>query len=228
MNVLAIGKDRLVGNQILETGNDLTTVVEDGVGDGGGVDRKEDAINEGVAGREVGRRIGLVTLFIERGVFIHDLQHLVTFRGVVPNVVIVYRDVSGVPGVCIPNREDYGSREEGTEKTVQGAIERGDQRVACDGKLVPVQGGDGVEADTADTTSYCSQVDVVRGDPGHPVEIRHSLNDVVGEPEVDEHGSKAVHEPPHPRDCPSVDDLVDLGVESTLCDNEVGGCQGGR
>ena len=110
MNILVIGKDRLGGNQILDARENLTTMVKDRVGDGGSVNRKEYAVDEGVTGREVSWRISLVTRLIERGVFIHNLQHLVTVTSVVPNVVIVDRDVSRVPRVCIPNREDNRGR----------------------------------------------------------------------------------------------------------------------
>jgi hypothetical protein len=78
------------------------------------------------------------------------------------------------------------------------------------------QVGEGIEAKTANTASDCSQVDIVRGNPGHPVEVGHGLNDVAGEPEVDEHGTKTVHEPPHPRDRPAVNDSVGLGMEGSL------------
>lgn len=82
--------------------------------------------------------------------------------------------------------------------------------------MVEVPGWDGVEAKTTNTAGNYSQVDIIRGDPCHPVEVGHGLNNVVGEPEVDEHGTKAVHEPPHSRDGPAVYDLVGLGVEGTL------------
>lgn len=219
VDVFSIGEDRLAGNQVSETRKDLTTVVEDGVGDGSGINRKEYAVDESVAGGEVSWRIGLVTCFVESCVFVQDLRDLITVTGVVPNTVIVDWDVSGVPGVCVPNAEDDGGREEGTEETVEGAIEWADEGVPCDGKLVPVPGGNGVEAKAADTASDRSQVDVIRGDPGHPVEIGQGLDNVVGKPEVDEHGGKTVHEPSHPRDDPSVNDLVVLCVEGTLYDN---------
>ena len=50
MDVLAVGKGRLAADQVLETNDDLTTVVEDSVGDGSGVDGEVHAIDEGVAG----------------------------------------------------------------------------------------------------------------------------------------------------------------------------------
>ena len=82
--------------------------------------------------------------------------------------------------------------------------------------MVPVKGGDGVDAKATDTASNRGQVDVIRGDPGHPVEVGHGCDDVVGEPEVDEHCAEAVHKPPHPRDGPTVNDLVGLRVEGAL------------
>jgi hypothetical protein len=129
---------------------------------------------------------------------------------------IVDGDVSGVPRVGVPNCEDDQGGDERAEESVEDTIERVDERVCGNGKLVPVPGREGVETKTAKTASNCGQVDVVRGNPGHPVEVGHGPDDVAGEPGVDEHGAKTVHEPPHPRDRPAVNDSVGLGVESSL------------
>jgi len=42
------------------------------------------------------------------------------------------------------------------------------------------------------------------------------LDDVIGEPEVDEHGGETIHEPSHPGDCPAVDYFVGLRVKCTV------------
>jgi hypothetical protein len=59
VDVLAVGEGRLAADQVPETGDDLTTVVEDGVGDGSGVDGEEHAIDEGQASGEVSWRVCL-------------------------------------------------------------------------------------------------------------------------------------------------------------------------
>ena len=46
------------------------------------------------------------------------------------------------------------------------------------------------------------------------------MDDVVGEPEVDEHGGETVHEPFHLGDLPAVDDVIGLGVEGTVKGND--------
>ena len=53
MDVLAVGEGRLAADQVLETSNNLTAMVEDGVGDGSGVEGEERAIEEGHAGGKV-------------------------------------------------------------------------------------------------------------------------------------------------------------------------------
>ena len=79
VNVLAVGEGRLAADQVPETSDDLTTVVEDGVGDGSGVEGEEHAILEGQAGGEVRWRVCLVTLLIEqRGIVVDDPQDVVT------------------------------------------------------------------------------------------------------------------------------------------------------
>ena len=216
MNVLAVGEGRLVANQVLETGNDLTTVVEDGVGDSGGVNGEEHAVDEGVGGGEISRGVSLVTRLVEHGVLVYDLQDLVTGSGVVPDVVIIDSDVSGVPGIGVPDREDDRGSDERAEENINHTVEGVDEGVSRDSKLVPVPSREGVEAEATYGAGNGSHVDIVRGDPGNPVEVGCGLNDVVGEPEVDEHGAEAVHEPPHPRGGPAIDRVVGLGVKGTL------------
>ena len=186
------------------------------MGDGGGVNGEENAIDKSVASGEVSRRVSLVTLLVEHGILVDDPQDLVATSGIVPNMVIVDTDVTSVPGVGVPNREDDRGGDEHAEENVKDTVEGVDEGVYDGGKLIPVPGRDGVEAKTATAASQRSQHDITRGNPGNPVEIRHGLGDVVGEPEVDKHGAEAVHEPPHPRDGPAINWVVGLGVEGTL------------
>ena len=217
VDILAVGEGRLAADQVPETSNNLTTVVEDGVGDGSGVDGEERAILEGIASGEVSWRVCLITRFIEqRGVVVDDPQGIVRQTGVVPNVDIVDGDVSSVPCVGIPNCEYNWRGNECAEESIEDTIEGADEGISKNGKLVPVPGREGVQAKTANTASDCGQIDVIRGDPGHPVEIGHGLNDVGGKPVVDEHGAKTVHEPPHSRDRPAINDSVGLGMEGSL------------
>jgi hypothetical protein len=78
VDVLAVGEGRLAADQVPETSDDLTTVVEDGVGDGSGVEGEEHAILNGHAGGEVSWRVCLVTLLVEqRGVVVDDPRDVV-------------------------------------------------------------------------------------------------------------------------------------------------------
>ena len=49
------------------------------------------------------------------------------------------------------------------------------------------------------------------------------MEDVVGKPEIDEHGNETVHEPPDPRNPPAIDGIVGLDVEGAVEGNS---CQG--
>ena len=53
VDVLAVGEGRLAADQSLETSDDLTAVVEDGVSDGSGVEGEERAIADYIGGGEV-------------------------------------------------------------------------------------------------------------------------------------------------------------------------------
>jgi len=197
VDVRVADKGGFAADQVLETNNDLTPVVEDGVGDSSGVNSEEYAIDKGVTGGEVSRRVSFITGLVEHTTLIDNPRDLVTVTGVIPNVIIVDRDVRGVPGVGVPNREDNRDSEERTEEAVEGAVEGVDKGVSSNGKLAPVKGRDGIEAKTSDATGNRGQVDVIWGNPSHPVEVGHGLDNVVGEPEVDKHCAEAVHKPPH-------------------------------
>lgn len=216
MDVPAVGIGRLASDQAFEARNEFAAMVEEGMGDGSGVKGEEYAVADYVTGAEVSRRISLVTGLVEHAVLVNDFQDVVTASGVIPNMVIVDWEVARVPGVAVPNRKDDRSGEERAEENVYDTVARADQRVHSDGSLIPVKGGEGVKADAADTAGNRGQNDVGRFDPSDPVEVGHGPDDVVREPEVDEHCAEAVHEPPQPRDGPAVCGLVALRVESTL------------
>ena len=97
--------------------------------------------------------------------------------------------------------------------------EGGGKRINIHNKLIPIERGDWVQSQTGPATGNRSELNVLGGNPGNPVEARHRLDDVVGEPEVDEHGGETVHEPFHPGDLPAVDDVIGLGVEGTVKGN---------
>ena len=131
-------------------------------------------------------------------------------------MVTVDGDVSGVPGVGVPYCEDDRGSDELAEETVEDTIERVDEGVAFNDELVPVPSREGVEANTINAAGNRSQVDIIRGNPCHPVEVGHGLDNVAGEPEVDKHYAETVHEPLHPRGRPVVNDSVGLSVEGSL------------
>ena len=100
-----------------------------------------------------------------------------------------------------------------------------DQRISNHSKLIPIKSGERVKSQAGHTTSNRSEFGVLRGNPSYPVKVRHRLEDVVGEQEVDEHGDETVHEPPHPGDCPTVYCIVGFGMKGAAesNDRQVGG-----
>ena len=79
MDVLAVGKGRLAADQVPEASDDLMAMVEDGVGEGSGVEGEEHAILNGHAGGEISWRVCLITLLAEQhGVDVDDPRDLVT------------------------------------------------------------------------------------------------------------------------------------------------------
>ena len=115
---------------------------------------------------------------------------------------------------CAITRGRTGTYEEGVDK-----------RVNKHNELVPIESGKRIKSKPVHATGNRSEFDVIWGNPSDPIEVRHRLQDIAGEPEVDEHCGEAVHEPPHSRDRPSVGCIVGLGVEGAVeCDRcQVGG-----
>ena len=213
MDILGVGEAGLAVDQVLETNNDLPTIVKVGVGDGRGVDSEEHAVEECISGGEVHRRVSLVCSSVKETVLVDGLQDLVKSAGVVVHAVRVDGNVGGIPCVGVPDGEDDGEGEKGPEEGVEDTVERVDEGVTGNNALVPIPGGEGVQPQTTVGTSDGSQVDVFGSDPGGPIEIGHGGNEVVGEPEVDEHGNEAVSEPPHPGHSPPIRGSVCSRVE---------------
>ena len=95
--------------------------------------------------------------------------------------------------------------------------EGGDDRIT---QLIPVERRERVQPRTGPATGDRSELNIVGGNPGNPAEVRHRLDDVSGEPIVDEHGCETIHEPSHSGDRPAVDHFIGLGVEGTVKGND--------
>lgn len=216
VDILGVSEGRLAANQVLESSSDLTAVVEEGVCDGRGVDGEEHAVDEGVGSREVHGGVSLVGRLVEETVLVDGFQNLVTFTGIVEHAVSIDGNVSRIPGIGVPNSGDDREGEEGAEEGVEDTVEGIDEGVTSNNALIPIPSGERVQSQTTVSTGNRSQVDVVGSDPGSPVEVGHSSDEVVGEPEVYEHGAEAVSEPPHPRNLPAIGWSVGFGVESPV------------
>lgn len=130
-------------------------------------------------------------------------------------------EVGRVIDVAVVEAYDDEHGDDSTDKHVQCGEERHHERVDTVSQHVPVEGRDGVEAETADAASYDAQVGVVGGDPGHPAEVAESNEDVVREPEVEEHGGKGNGEELETRPPPDHSQRawyrqVAIGVESAV------------
>jgi len=100
------------------------------------------------------------------------------------------------------------------------AYEEGiDKGINKRGKLSPIERRDWIQSQTGHATGNRSKLNILGGNPGDPVEVRHRLDDVVGEPEVGEHGGETVHAPTYSGDLPAVDHVIGLGVEGTAESN---------
>ena len=122
-----------------------------------------------------------------------------------------YSELGARVSACAITRGRNGTHEEWVDKGIREYD-----------KLIPIEGGDRVESQTVHATRNRGELCVLRGYPSHPVEVRHRLEDVAREPEVDEHRGETVHEPPHPGNRPAVDYVVGFGMKGAV---EGDGCQ---
>ena len=85
---------------------------------------------------------------------------------------------------------------------------------------VPIEGGEWTESHTSVEASDHAERIVLGGDPSHPVEAMKGLEQLVGQPEVDEHGAKRQEEEVISGQLPSVDDLLGLGYDQSSVECE--------
>ena len=219
VDVFGVSEGGFTLDQVLESSNDLSAVVEVGVGDGRGIHGEEHPIVEGVGSREVRWGVSLVGSLVEEATIVDSIRNVVAGTGVIEHTVRVDGDICGVPGVGVPDSDNDRECEECAEERVEDTVEGIDQRIASNGALVPIPCGERVQTQTTVSTGNGCQVNVIGSDPGCPIEVGHGGDEVVRKPEVDEHGDEAVGEPPHPGNPPTVGRSVGSRVEGPIeCD----------
>ena len=200
----------------LEATNYLVTMVEVSVDQSCRVDGEEGTIEECVGCREVQGRVRLIRSLIEETILVDNLRHLVAVTKAIVWLVDVDRDVGGVPSVGEPDGDNDRESDEHAHKVVDRGEEWRNQRRSGRNDHVPIESGDRVEAQTRLRASDGIQFEIVRGNPGHPGEVREEGGNVVGEPEVDEHACERIKEESELGDLPSVGNRVNLGVERVV------------
>jgi hypothetical protein len=86
-------------------------MIEVSVDKRGWVDGEEDAIKEGIGGRQVERRVGFVRGLVEEAIGVDNLGYFVLVAESVVGVVDVDGQVCGVPGVGEPDGNDDRKRD---------------------------------------------------------------------------------------------------------------------
>lgn len=125
-------------DQSLEAEGDLMSVVENGVGNGGGVDGEEEHVDHGVGGAQERGRVGLVGLLVEEAVLVNSARHVVQLAEVVVDLVGVDGEVSGVVGVGVPDGDDDEAGNKSSEELVEGGKEGNHQGVRVVEETAPV------------------------------------------------------------------------------------------
>lgn len=93
-------------DEVLEAHDDLETVVEEAVGQGGGVSAEEEHVDDDVAGGEIRGRICLVFLIVDDAAAVEDGGNVVAVTKVVVRLVRVDWQVGGVVSVCEVHGDD--------------------------------------------------------------------------------------------------------------------------
>jgi hypothetical protein len=197
----------------LETTDDVVTMIEVSVDKRGRVDGEEDAIKEGVGGRQVERRVGFVRSLVEEAIGVDNLGDLVLVAESVIRFVDVDGQVCGVPGVGEPDGNDDRKCDQHSEKVIDRRKEWGNERRGGGSNDIPVKSRDWVQAQAGLRTSDCGELDIVGRNPGHPRKVGQERGDIIGEPEVHEHSPECIEEETKLGDLPSIGDRVLFGVE---------------
>lgn len=208
-------------DEVLEAHGDFEPVVEEAVGQGGGVGAEEEHVDDDVAGGEVRGRVGLVFCVVDDAAVVEDGGDVVAVAEVVVGLVRVDWQVGGVVRVCKVHGNDDEHGEEHADEEVEGAEERHHERIDVGSQDVPVKSGKGVEAQAVVGARDVSQSGVVWSNPGHPAKGRKRCEDVVWEPEIDKHECEGVEEELESRHCPNLAEWakgwrIALAVESAV------------
>lgn len=175
---------------------------------GHGVPGEPGTLTEDIGAREERRSILLVSIEI------NGIHLLVQYpRDIVPMAIVGEGLVTidghvGRPVHVAPvHANNDQTRQDTSSVLLNGREPRGNEEVANTGDIV-VEGSPGIEAHASPEASDHSESEVLRGNPRHPVEGAQSLEEVVGDPEVDEHDGEGVEEETVAGKRPAVDDLA--------------------
>ena len=181
--------------EVLEAHGNFVAVVEQDVGKSGRVDGKEEEVDNQVSRRQVSRRVGLVLFSIEQTLLVDSAGDVVVAAGIIEDAVRVDGEVAGVVRVGPPDTDDNEEGAEHSQELVEGTEEGNHERVSgIEEQDVPVESGPRVETETVLEAGDVAENHVVGGNPRKPAKGAKSNEDVVGEPEVDEHGQSGVQE----------------------------------
>lgn len=176
--------------QTLEAQRNVVAMKEDRIGDCRGVDAEEVIIHSDAAGGQVDGGVGLVLGLIQPPTAIKNLGDVVRATEMIVHEVRVNREVGRVVRIRPVEPDDRDAADEDADEGVERDAEGDDKGLDDVGCDVPVKGRQRVEAETFAHTGDGCQGEVVGCNPRDPVEEGERAEDVVWEPEPDEHAGE--------------------------------------
>lgn len=167
---------------------------EDRIGDCRGVDGEEVIIHSDATRGQVDGGVGLVLGLIQPPTAIKNLGDVVRATEMIVHEVRVDREVGRVIRIRPVEPDDRDAADEDADEGIERDAEGDDEGLDDVGCDVPVKSRQRVEAETFAHTGDGCQGEVVGGNPRNPVEEGERAEDVVWEPEPDEHAGEGSQE----------------------------------
>lgn len=169
----------------------VMAVVEQAVGEGTGVNREEAKVGDCVAGRDVGRRIGMVCIGVKDTATVDNGGDVVSLAEAVKERIRDDGKVGTVKAVGVVDGQDDEAKEKGTAEEVDGAEDGGDEWLDVGGENGPVKCWKRVKAQARRRPGEDTNGLTLGRNPSHPAEDGESCEEISRHPEPAKHGEKS-------------------------------------
>ena len=183
-------------------------ILDGDIKEGHGIPRKPSTLAENVGGREVGWGVGLVLGHVHAALTIENTIHVIHITSIVKGLIAVDRGIRGPIEVGVVHAENDQPRKKSSCVLLRCTEEGRDKHSGP--RHIPVECGPRVVTHPTIEARHHGQVEVVWGDPRHPVERTQGRKERVWDPKVQKHGEEGEKKEPVSGQLPAIHDLASL------------------